>query len=66
MVDDMMTLDDDDEVEAEAEDEVEKVLIDITSGLFKQVKTVDKPLPTHEKEPVEDFELNERLDALRS
>ncbi|XP_062571363.1 charged multivesicular body protein 3-like [Saccostrea cucullata] len=71
--DTMETLDDDDELEEEADSEVEKVLYELTAGeLGKAPAAVADTLPVHEPEGAtalsedEDEDLTSRLEALRS
>ncbi|KAI9178727.1 Vacuolar protein-sorting-associated protein 24 [Blastocladiella emersonii ATCC 22665] len=70
MIDDTITSLDDDEVEEEAEEEVNRVLFEITDGLLGQGGTVgadlNQPEEEEEEEAVQqDPELMKRLDALR-
>jgi len=64
MIDDVMDADDE-EVEADANEEVEKVILELTSSLFDNVKTVSQPLPQQQVSK-EDEELEARLGALKS
>ncbi|KAI5124900.1 hypothetical protein M0805_007328 [Coniferiporia weirii] len=58
MLDDVMEMDDDEELEEEADAEVEKVLYDITDGKLGAAGTVKDDLPAVQKATVEEEEMN--------
>ncbi|EDV22686.1 Charged multivesicular body protein 3 [Trichoplax sp. H2] len=77
MMDDAMTMDDDEEVEEAASDEVDKILFEITDGQLGKAQTAVEPLPEAtsddanqevdaERFEEEQAEMQRRLEALRS
>ncbi|KAJ3409216.1 hypothetical protein HDV05_004548 [Chytridiales sp. JEL 0842] len=67
MMDDAINSLDDDEVEEEAEEEVSKVLHELTDGLFAEVGPVGAPLQKPKAESEEEEEEEEpELDAMQA
>ncbi|KAJ3736298.1 vacuolar sorting protein Vps24 [Lentinula guzmanii] len=64
MMDDTLALDDDDELEEEADEEVDKVLFQLTDGKLGQAGTVSTELPSVEQS-IEDEEIERNLEKYR-
>jgi charged multivesicular body protein 3 len=45
MLDDVMNIEEDEEIEVEADEEIDKVLFELTNGKLGQAGTVDTQLP---------------------
>ena len=67
MVEDSMAALDDEELEGDADEEVEKIMFEITAGAMGEAKHTNERLPEKEMEPVQDErnDIHERLKALR-
>ncbi|KAJ3739397.1 vacuolar sorting protein Vps24 [Lentinula detonsa] len=64
MMDDTLALDDDEELEEEADEEVDKVLFQLTDGKLGQAGTVSTELPSVEQS-IEDEEIERNLEKYR-
>ncbi|KAJ4001123.1 vacuolar sorting protein Vps24 [Lentinula boryana] len=64
MMDDTLALDDDEELEEEADEEVDKILFQLTDGKLGQAGTVSTELPSVEQS-IEDEEIERNLEKYR-
>lgn len=66
MIDDTLEADDEDEIEEEAQGEVDKVLFELTDGALGQAGAVGQDLPQSATSAVRDDDMESRLKALQS